>query len=407
MASRRPRRGQATGLLAVFGLALLLHGPPARADVELDKSFGEHGQTRFGLTGSEIGGVAVDGANRPLIASWLKPKGVPAETAVTRLTRGGTIDERFGQSETTSRALRRKARDIEVAADGGSLFVSLGNQHRSRIVAIGADGELDGSWGTNGTASLGLGVAQLAVQPDGGLIAAGVPGERTLVPGAPPAAVIVSVVRFKPNGKRDQSFGSGGVYFHSSPCSGGADTLECPFGRLADAEANDDGEIVMAGSITNRCGPDCNESHSMTIEVSPDGQSGEVSSPPGGTCAPYGWASAVAFAGDEPLVAGYCSFRGPFLRFGADPAITPPKSLQPTAIVLPDPDSAYLFGRAGARVALTEVTRLGDVHTVHRFRSPDRSSATHAATHDGGILVIIAGPEGAPAIVRLEESPPG
>ncbi|MGH6692330.1 MAG: delta-60 repeat domain-containing protein, partial [Gammaproteobacteria bacterium] len=192
---------------AAFSLPLLFSPAVARfnPDGSVDPSFGS-------------GGLAwsphFDGVGN---AVALQPDGkilVHSSGAVTRFNPDGSVDTEWGDSGAVRGATSRPGddyflydADLAVAPDGGVVVAGtgvalFGDEDRRLVMArLEPDGLLDTDFGESGLIrSRDLaGVGEIAIQPDGKIVAAG------------PAGARFGLMRFHPDGTADQGFGEGGM----------------------------------------------------------------------------------------------------------------------------------------------------------------------------------------------------
>jgi uncharacterized delta-60 repeat protein len=182
-------------------------------------------------------------------ASWhgvaVQPDGkivVKANTAIgvelARYHADGTPDSEYGTDGHVGLALAFSATALVVQPDGklvlGGLW-SCGSACDFALARLTAQGGLDPTFGSSGVATMDLGgqdtLYALALQPDGGLLAAG--GTRAGFPGNADSVVL----RYSDAGVLDPAFGTGGVAMNDL---GGDDLLN----GLA---LEPDGDLVAAG----------------------------------------------------------------------------------------------------------------------------------------------------------------
>jgi uncharacterized delta-60 repeat protein len=149
--------------------------------------------------------------------------------------KGGIVTTAFGKWNAEARALGVQADGKLVAAGDGQ-----GDPHGTEVVfelaRYNRNGTLDRSFGTGGRVTTAIGsssaaASALVIQPDGKLAAAGNSGPSDLF----------TLVRYKPNGVLDTSFGSRGIVVTAGPGSAGS-------GAYALAIQMDH-KLVAAGSV--------------------------------------------------------------------------------------------------------------------------------------------------------------
>jgi uncharacterized delta-60 repeat protein len=178
---------------------------------------------------------------------------VDYKIAVVRYNTDGTLDESFGS--------QGKAFCPVESYDDYSYDVSMALQSDGKIVITGSsylpvhdvfftvrftsDGEIDPSFGNNGTVATSLGDSfdgnpnAIAIQPDGKILVGGV-GVGPLSYGT---YADFALVRYEPDGAPDLSFGENGIVL--TPLLGGynAEWIE-------DLAIQNDGKIIAAGSTS-------------------------------------------------------------------------------------------------------------------------------------------------------------
>jgi uncharacterized delta-60 repeat protein len=209
-------------------------------DGSLDPSFGSGGKvvTGFGGTHEEANAVAIQPDGKIVLAGGTN-SGIEPEFGLIRLRSDGSLDPSFNLGGRASRLIgvASEADALALQPDGkiiaaGGANIS-GHQNEFALVRFNPDGTSDSTFGDGVvTTAIGVndGVAALALQPDGKIIAVG----TTRFGGRPEFAL----ARYNPDGSLDQSFGFGGKVITA-------------FGTIQD-EANavvlqPDGKIVAGG----------------------------------------------------------------------------------------------------------------------------------------------------------------
>ncbi len=237
--------GAAGTLLAASGALAL-----ARRPGTLDSSFGHHGTAKAGADSRLFG--AVTQRDGKVVAVGESGARSSARLLLVRFTSAGKLDRSFGHGG------RVIGPAIPGAHDKGSLGRAVALQSDGKIVVVGkatngngaardgllierydSRGRLDHGFGRAGIVevlthtSYGDGYA-VAIQPNGGIVAAGT-SDRSGAGGVVPRT---AVVRVKPNGSLDSSFGQRGI-----------STLDLGAYSYALAVAlQRNGRIVLAGS---------------------------------------------------------------------------------------------------------------------------------------------------------------
>jgi uncharacterized delta-60 repeat protein len=266
---------------AVF--ALTRHEP----DGSLDPSFGRDG----------IVMTDVDGRGAGASAAALLPghKIVVVGGALTETTSGfalaeygpdGKLEPSFGENGVVTTTIGRSsgAHDVAIQPDGkivaaGSTFT--GTTVDFAIARYEPDGSLDKTFGTEGIVTSNVGgidsIWGLALQPDGKIVAAGSKlGERM-------GGVFV-IARYNRDGSPDSSFGKGGVVTSSvdSAYAGAYDVVIQPDGKIIAAGYNYDFGLVRLnpnGSADASFGEDgivtttfADGSSASAVALQPDGK---------------------------------------------------------------------------------------------------------------------------------------
>ncbi len=183
---------------------------------QLDTSFDADGQAQldWGTDSDEAYGIAVhDG--KILVAGSADTDGF----ALTRLNADGSLDTSFGTGGTVKVAAgESEAADLAVAADGS--IVVAGGQHVLRFTSAGA---LDPAFGGDGIVELAdHTLSAVAVQPDGKILVTGSTSEK------------VSLSRLKADGTLDTSFATQGTAIVAVPgaTAHAYDLVRQPDGRI-------------------------------------------------------------------------------------------------------------------------------------------------------------------------------
>jgi uncharacterized delta-60 repeat protein len=211
---------QADGKFLFTGYNGLLEYKPVVARYtaagELDTSFDEDGKAQldWGTDSDEAYAIAVhDG--KILVAGSADTDGF----ALSRLNADGTLDTSFGTDGTVKVAAgESEASDLAVAADG--TIVVVGGQH---VLRFTADGELDTGFGGDGIVELtDHALNAVALQPDGKILVTGGHSEK------------VSLSRLKADGSLDSSFATQGTAIVAVPeaTAQAYDIVRQPDGRI-------------------------------------------------------------------------------------------------------------------------------------------------------------------------------
>jgi uncharacterized delta-60 repeat protein len=203
------------------------------ADGSLDESFGHGGTVKISIgQGASLSAIAIQ-SNGRIVAAGTAFDGRVDEFALIRVRGNGSQDTGFGEGGSVLTAFPGGggANDVAIQPDGRIVAAGVASS-RFALVRYTPDGSLDPTFGRGGKEAKGPGYAfALAVQPDGKLLAAGSVG------GA------IALYRYRPDGRFDTTFGDGGRVVTS-------------FGGFLDVEAEDvavqpNGRIVVAGDALN------------------------------------------------------------------------------------------------------------------------------------------------------------
>lgn len=227
--------------LLALALAILLTIVPGARGAALDGSFGDGGRVVLGVPGSWVYGGDVGATlSGALTVTGATPDGF----VVWRLVPGGALDRGFGSDGRTylrgfgAASNARLGPALALAADGSAVLAGVHNDQGRRFFALarlGASGRLDPAFGPGGTVKLDLSAgtgeeaADVAIAPDGSIVAVGTAGED------------VEIMRLRPDGSLDPAFGTGGhVRMRAVPGT--------PANSAGAVAIQPDGAIVVAGS---------------------------------------------------------------------------------------------------------------------------------------------------------------
>jgi uncharacterized delta-60 repeat protein len=205
---------QPDGKIVVAGkargsFALVRYLPNGR----LDTSFGGDGKVRTNLTSRDDAAYdLVIQANGRIVAGGAANRGRPfpsdSSFALVGYRRNGTLDPTFSRNGRVvtdfSSFLGDSASSLALQADGKIVAGGqVGGAHRSQAFAVGRynpHGTLDTGWATDILDDYNEGIADVALQPDGKILAGGWAGDEGGV-----------VVRHAPDGMLDPTFDSDGI----------------------------------------------------------------------------------------------------------------------------------------------------------------------------------------------------
>jgi len=235
-------------LVALWAFAASVSGAQAASAGSLDRSFGHSGRVLTDFFGGSDRGeaMALQGKGRVVLVGEAPPSsryGVSPRVALARYRPRGRLDRSFGHD---GRAILRRCDPEKISKFSSGEDVAV--QPNGKIVVAGIcgdeflvarfsrDGELDRSFGVAGKATIGTGpwsiALGLAIQPDGKLVAAGYTWRG-----------YVRIVRYRRNGSLDPSFDGDGKLVTAL---GQESSL-----RAYDIAVEPDGRLVIAGSAGN------------------------------------------------------------------------------------------------------------------------------------------------------------
>jgi uncharacterized delta-60 repeat protein len=212
------------------------------ADGQPDPRFGTGGKLSSDLTGRDdvANAVAVQPDGKIIAAGLAASTPANFDFALARYNPDGTLDHSFGGGDGIVTT------DLGTFGDG---ITDIALQPDGKIVAVGAtdqdaalarylpDGTLDPTFGSGGTVVGGIGtneVRGIAIAPDGTILVAGSRGG--------PKGLDVIVASYSPNGSLNTGFGQGGVA--QADLSGGTDLGD-------DLVVKSNGDIVLVGSASS------------------------------------------------------------------------------------------------------------------------------------------------------------
>src|SRR5262245_57672973 len=205
----------------------------------LDASFGSGGMVTIdvppGTTTMDIAwAVALQPDGKLVLAGQSGASALPLAPLIARLNDDGTLDGSFGLGGLVLLPPGGYFYDVALQPDGR--IVAAGLQGEDFAVArSSADGTLDPTFGSGGVATLDIGseydvVRTLFLLPDGRIVVIGSGGTD-------PESDGIAVARYQPNGTLDPSFGTGGVVAIADRGHGFAGTVQA------------DGKILATSSI--------------------------------------------------------------------------------------------------------------------------------------------------------------
>lgn len=279
--------------LAVFSFAVARYNE----DGTLDDTFSEDGRVRtaIGDEDSEALGVALQDDGNIVVVGEATEAGTRV-FAVARYTTGGSLDGSFGAGGTTTTSFgisEAWARDVAVQPDGDIIAVGVAGAQNSWDLALaryGTEGTLDATFGTGGIMRTSFGEAQaqaraVALRPDGRIIVGGTDGSGGF-----------AIVRYESDGSIDPTFAGDGT--RSVSFSVGYAGI-----GVSDVLLGPEGTIVAVGSA----GPSSNLVFAVA-RLEADGSLDQRFSGDGKVTTSFGagdaWANSAAFGPDGSIVVG-------------------------------------------------------------------------------------------------------
>ena len=213
-------RKRIVSLLLVFGVTTALAGSAQAAPGDLDPSFGSGGvvTTDFGGRGDFGLAVAVQTDGKIVTAGNSSAVGVfSVAFALSRHNPNGALDTTFGSGGkvlTSFGGSLSAAADVAVQPDGKIVAVGIANGDFG-VARYNGDGSLDSAFGSGGLVTTDFGgfdqANGVALQSDGKIVVVG------------PLQGSLGVARYNADGSLDSSFGSGGkVITDATPSFDGA-----------------------------------------------------------------------------------------------------------------------------------------------------------------------------------------
>lgn len=220
--------------------ALLLFNSLSAQTFRLDSTFGNAGVVISpSPNSSEIKDIAAQPDGRIVAAGYEDNMG-EYHFRIARYNSNGTLDPAFGTGGIvkTNIGSSDMAYSVALQADGkiivgGNYLVSVSPpfEYHSTLVRYNTDGSLDNTFGSTGIVKTAIhsaedGIASIALQDDGKIVAGGYAGNKILL------------MRYNTDGTLDNTFGSGGVTLTAIGSEASAYKLKI----------QPDGKIVLAGT---------------------------------------------------------------------------------------------------------------------------------------------------------------
>jgi len=208
----------------------------------LDASFGTGGKVTTDFTnGSDSAGVLARQPDGKLLVGGLTFGGGSTRFVLARYNENGSLDTAFGTGGTVTTTVFSEGSPCRcmVLQPDGKIVVAgttLARPRNFQLARYDSDGNLDLTFGTNGTGTVTTAIdaqeptegGTLLLQPDGKLVLIGTHVFNEY-----------AVVRYNPDGSLDGTFGSGGIVTTATPAN---------FLSVTAAVIQPDGKIVVGGS---------------------------------------------------------------------------------------------------------------------------------------------------------------
>jgi uncharacterized delta-60 repeat protein len=176
-------------------------------DGSLDSSFGSGGKVTTDFGGADISRAVVIQPDGRIVAAG-GGEGLPGGFKLARYNGDGSLDTTFGSDGKVTVVSNAEGRRLVLQPDGKFIVageISISFDSNFCLARLSSNGILDTTFGSGGkvtTDFVGLNdfLTDIAIQPDGRIVAVGTPPTRG---GA--------IVRYNGDGSLDSSFGSGGI----------------------------------------------------------------------------------------------------------------------------------------------------------------------------------------------------
>jgi uncharacterized delta-60 repeat protein len=184
------------------------------SDGSVDNAFGTNGiaQAQFGRDNSLLTSLAIQADGKIVAAgyTYTNYSFQPNNFAVARFNTNGTLDNTFGSGGMVNLAFSfnsTKANSVITQPDGKILVGGFAGSF-FQLIRLNTDGALDTSFDSDGIVSTRIGttsgIAALALQTDGKIVAAGSSSDGT-------TNSDIAVARYNSNGSLDNTFDSDGI----------------------------------------------------------------------------------------------------------------------------------------------------------------------------------------------------
>lgn len=240
-----------------FGRTQVKHGsaePSAIASAlppgTLDPSFNMDGKVTTDFSSDEVGNAVAIQSDGKIVVAGSGNTSDGYDFAVFRYHANGVADTSFGINGVVTTAMGELgdyAYTIAIQSDGKIVVAGTsdiaGYDYSFALARYNADGSLDSSFGAGGKVITQLphsGISEIAIQPDGKIVAAGSTWDYSRS-----ELLDFAVARYLPNGSLDTTFGVNGIVETDFAFS---------YERASSVAIQSDGKIVAGGDI---CYDDC------------------------------------------------------------------------------------------------------------------------------------------------------
>ncbi len=198
-------------------------------DGSLDTAFGNDGRVITTIANAvgfvQVNGVAVQPDGKIVVAGWVNaPTPFTDDFLLVRYNPDGSLDTTFGQGGVVEIS-GGEGNAVAIQPDGEIVEVGVVEGGILGIIRVNPDGSLDTSFGTGGEIvnSALTGGTSVVIQPNGEILVGG---------GTPGSLGGIALARYNPDGTLDDSFGTGGVVTTNTETFGVAAIALQPNGQI-------------------------------------------------------------------------------------------------------------------------------------------------------------------------------
>jgi uncharacterized delta-60 repeat protein len=234
---------------SLFSLSLVVSsGVALAADGSLDPSFDADGKATTVFPGGSIANaVAVQPDGRIVAVGVAAGPSLTGDFAVARYLPDGSLDDTFDADGMLTTAIGgggEEARSVAIQTNGRVVVAGTDDRERFAVVRYLSDGTLDDTFGGDGIVTTNITPRDdvgydVAIQPNGKIVVAGSSGAG------------FAVVRYRPDGSRDEAFGGDGIVTVRGTGTGRALVLQ-PDGRIVVTGYNGLGLVVVRLGVRGR-----------------------------------------------------------------------------------------------------------------------------------------------------------